>query len=154
MIDGRILRIVRHRRGLTQEALAELSKVGVLTIKRIEKSDGAYRCNGPTVERLARALVVEVDLLTNDVFNEIMNVGADLAIHMSGRPINIEGLRKDMDELLERCVHFNKMREKIKFPEGFKFEEEIPDEAVWGPYKRLRFTTVVDLSENSTIRKE
>ena len=51
------LKTARERAGLSQEGLADLSGVGVRTIRRIE---GGWSPNVRTLERLAEALGVEV----------------------------------------------------------------------------------------------
>lgn len=56
------LAIIRQRRGLSQRALAEIAKVGHITIARLET--GVYDPRLSTIRRLAKALGVRVrDLL-------------------------------------------------------------------------------------------
>jgi DNA-binding XRE family transcriptional regulator len=151
MIDGRVLKIVRRRCGYTQERLSELSKVSRPTIARIEKACGSHPCKGPTIKRLADALDVDSDLLTSDAFQSVVDVSTAIAVYMTGKPIDIDGLRRNMDELIERCIRLNVMFAKMKNTGEFFSEfQDIPKENIGGPYRRIRHKIVVDLSENQT----
>ena len=50
------LRYWRERRGLTQTQLAELSAVGIATVRRIEAGQDTYLA---TIEKLAKALRIK-----------------------------------------------------------------------------------------------
>ena len=67
-IHPEILKSLRKRSGLpSQKALAEASKVGVATIKRIEASEEAYEARSLVAERLAHALGVQVESLSGEL---------------------------------------------------------------------------------------
>jgi transcriptional regulator with XRE-family HTH domain len=57
-------RTYRILRTLTQQDLAEKSGVSIATIKRIESAKHPYRANNPQPQRLANALDVPVEALT------------------------------------------------------------------------------------------
>jgi transcriptional regulator with XRE-family HTH domain len=55
ILDGRRLRQLRHRRGLSQASLADRAEVSLTTIARLERQHDAA-CRGWTLGRLAQAL--------------------------------------------------------------------------------------------------
>jgi DNA-binding XRE family transcriptional regulator len=55
VLDGHLLRQLRHQRGLTQEDLADQAGISLTTIARLERQIHAP-CRGWTLGRLARAL--------------------------------------------------------------------------------------------------
>ena len=61
-----VLKTLRKRSGLTQDALAKESKVGIATIKRIEAAGEIYEARSLVAERLARALGVAVEALSGE----------------------------------------------------------------------------------------
>jgi transcriptional regulator with XRE-family HTH domain len=69
-IDGAVLRELRNLRGLSQPKLAHKSGVSPLTIKRIEKIAGPHDRRFDTVERLAKALDVQIDVLCGENIKE------------------------------------------------------------------------------------
>jgi DNA-binding XRE family transcriptional regulator len=61
VIDGRRLREVRQQRGLSQEALADLAGVGVVTLGQLERKERPV-CQGWTIGRIAAALGEKPDV--------------------------------------------------------------------------------------------
>ena len=65
-INPEMLRVLRNSRGLSQEGLAELSKVSKKTVSRIESGHIApSKIRSTTIERLAKALEVKSEDLAN-----------------------------------------------------------------------------------------
>ncbi len=69
-IHAEILKTLRKRSGLTQEALAKEGKVGIATIKRIEAAEETYEARSLVAERLARALGVAVEALSGEPLDD------------------------------------------------------------------------------------
>jgi DNA-binding transcriptional regulator YiaG len=55
ILDGRLLRQLRHQRGLSQAELADQADVSLTTVARLERQSHAL-CRGWTLGRLARAV--------------------------------------------------------------------------------------------------
>ena len=99
IIDGDMLQKVRKVKRLSQQKLADISGVGIATIKRIEK-EGPYNCRAVQAERLAKALGVEVHDLSEDVFdNVVVDIGEDVELHLS-RDFDEERFRAASEKLI------------------------------------------------------
>lgn len=66
---GEKIKALRLRNGLSQEELAERAQLSLRTIQRIESGETAPR--GDTLIRLAAALKVDTEALTDTTFNEV-----------------------------------------------------------------------------------
>ena len=55
ILDGHLLRQLRHKRGLSQAALADQAGISLTTVARLERQPHAP-CRGWTLGRLARAV--------------------------------------------------------------------------------------------------
>jgi hypothetical protein len=63
--DGRLLRQIRHARGLSREVLAWTAGLSITTLTRLEGQAGP-RCRYQTIERLAAVLGENPRALTTD----------------------------------------------------------------------------------------
>src|SRR5947209_5530393 len=66
MLKPELLRLLRNRRGLSREELGKKAGLTAKTIYRLEKSDEAKPIRQANLERLARALGVDPDCLTQE----------------------------------------------------------------------------------------
>lgn len=82
LINGKMLRAVRERKGLSQEELAEKSRIGIATIKRIETIKADQNARPRTVENIANALGVQGVDLSGDNFARIVDIGGDIELHI------------------------------------------------------------------------
>lgn len=80
LVNPKMLKNLREIRKFSQQDLAEKSKVGIATIKRIESADGGYRCQNVQADRLAMALEVDLEDLTEDKMERVINIGGDIEI--------------------------------------------------------------------------
>jgi DNA-binding XRE family transcriptional regulator len=63
ILDGHLLRQLRHQRGLSQEELADQAGISLTTVARLERQPQAP-CRGWTLGRLARAVGEEPATMT------------------------------------------------------------------------------------------
>jgi len=64
LIEPAQLKLLREKNRFTQDTLAKASKIGVATIKRIEAFKRQYVARESIAERLAKALGVDIDVLS------------------------------------------------------------------------------------------
>lgn len=79
-----MLRDRRRQLALSQQLLAERSRVGIATIKRIESSDETHNHRFLSASRLAEALDVHIDDLAEDHLKRVIDIGEDIELHLTG----------------------------------------------------------------------
>lgn len=82
-INAMMLKAIRRERGLSQRALADLSKLSLVTIKRIESSGGSKNCNVNEANKLSRSLGVEISHLSDDKLPKFFGFDVDIDLHFS-----------------------------------------------------------------------
>ena len=92
-INGNMLKAVRGQRLLSQQELADRSKVSIATIKRIEAAVSTSSCRTTSAERLAKALEVEVEDLSENRFPQIIDLGSDIELYLD-RIVDVNELRR------------------------------------------------------------
>ncbi len=108
LISGKMLKDVRGHKRLSQEALAERSRVSLATIKRIERCDKEYACRTLSAKRIASALGVQVADLAEDRFSRVVDIGGDIELHIDW-DVSPDGIREGAEHLIELIESRNRI---------------------------------------------
>ena len=108
LINGKMLKAVREHKHLSQEALAERSRVGLATIKRIESSLDEYSCRTTSAERIANALGVDIKDLAEDSFSRVVDIGSGMELHL-GWDVKPDDLRRMTEDLIGLVEQRNRL---------------------------------------------
>jgi len=100
LISGTMLKAIRKQKKLSQQNLAVTSGVGIATIKRIESSKTATKRQFVSVTRIAAALGVSLDDLSEDKFNRVVNIGDDIELNIE-RCSNTQEIRDGMEQIIK-----------------------------------------------------
>ena len=111
-ISGKMLKDLRGQKRLSQLALAERSKVGIATIKRIENSPDIYSANKNSASRLAKALEMEISDLSEGNFSRIVDMGEDLEFRVD-RYNNPDRFRESNEQLIKIIEFRNRILSEL-----------------------------------------
>jgi len=107
-INGNMLAAVRQQRRLSQQELADRRKIGIATIKRIERTKGTSSYRVHTADCLAKALEVQVEDLSEDRFLRVIDLGSDVEFHLD-RIVDVDKLRLFQDWVIKMTESRNRI---------------------------------------------
>lgn len=108
LVNGKMLKTIRGKRRLSQQSLADLSGVSIATIKRIESSQIATSRNTVSVKKITTALGIDIQDLSEDNFDKIVDIGSDIEMHI-GDYTDIQEVRDGMDHIISLIERRNRI---------------------------------------------